>query len=638
VPTAAPAPVPTATPTQTAVAVPTPLPTAVVEPTSTPIPPTPEPVITPVSTQIPIPQPTSTATPVPTFVPFVVVQALPTATSVPQLPTSTPTPTVEPTPPSWLDSIFSITVSLSESEIAAGSESVVSVQLVDSEGNSIQVEDDFDLVISTSSDTGSFESGSQPIETVVTISSGSSSAQTTYLDTIIGLYQISVSAASSFGVEPASVGISIIASEASQIKIVGVEAPTQPGEVSDVVDVHVEDEFGNPAVPDEPTDIEITIDSPTSGLSTGTDGEFETRTLRIPVPDEGTGVQFYYRDDEIGVAVISAAAIPDRGWDAVSVEAKIALTFSVDNLGTVAVTEVDNENFTTKSQLISASESGRVILAFSPSMKAIQESGERVEMVTVDEIDEPDSEGSGFDDGLDSGPDGGADSGSRSSDVITVGASIDLGPDGSQFDPPIDMALAYDADWLPDRPDFASISIAVFENGEWVIVPSTHDPNGQNVIAQISHFSTYAIVVEQKPNWPLYAGIFSAASLLALGGLFLLGFRRYQLILEPVGGKMALRPDQVSEMIVRFNGSPGRKALMRRPNRLMLDLGSTGLRLEGGEQSEGILWSGGSENLAISIIADLPGAHQISASLSSKVGPRLLNIFKPKTIIEVVVE
>jgi hypothetical protein len=400
-----------------------------------------------------------------------------------------------------------------------------------------------------------------------------------------------------------------------------------------VIDVYVEDEFGNTTSPSGPTDIEVTINSPTSGLSTGPDGEFETRTLRIPIPDEGSVVQFYYRDEEIGIAVISAAAIPDRGWPAVSVEAKIALTFSVDNLGTVAVTEVDNENLTTKSQLISTSENGRVILAFSPSMKAIQKSGERVEMVTVDEIGQPVSE-------KDAEPTSEVrtDPDTASEDVITVGSSIDLGPDGSQFDPPIEMALSYNADWLPGRPDFSSISIAVFENGEWVKIPSTHDENGQNVLAQVSHFSTYVIVVDQKPNWPLYAGMFSAASLLALGGLFLFGFRRYQLVLEPVGGSLTLLPGQATDMIVRFNGSPGRRALMRRPNRLMLDLGSSGLRLAGEAQPEGLLWAGGPESLAISIVADQPGAHQVSASLSSKVGPKALNIFKPKTIIEVVAE
>ncbi len=222
--------------------------------------------------------------------------------------------------------------------------------------------------------------------------------------------------------------------------------------------------------------------------------------------------------------------------------------------------------------------------------------------------------------------------------MVTVGASIDLGPDGSRFDPPIDMALAYDDDWLPARPDFSSISIAVFENGEWVTIPSTHDPDSQNVLAQISHFSTYVIVVEQKPNWPLYAGMFSAASLLALGGLFLLGFRRYQLVLEPIGGHMALRPGQVTEMVMRMNGSPGRKAFMRRPNRVMLDLGATGLRLVDGDIPEGILWAGGTDSLTISIVADRPGAHQISASLASKIGPGKLSIFRPNTIIDIVAD
>lgn len=130
--------------------------------------------------------------------------------------------------------------------------------------------------------------------------------------------------------------------------------------------------------------------------------------------------------------------------------------------------------------------------------------------------------------------------------------------------------------------------------------------------------------------------MFSGASILALGGLFLFGFRRYQLVLEPVGGSMSLRPGQVTDMVVRMKGSPGRKAIMRRPNRVMLDLGSTGLRLVDGDIAEGIVWASGADSLTIPIIADQAGAHQIAVSLASKVGPRKLNIFKPKTVIDII--
>lgn len=658
IPTVAPTPVPTASPVVTATAVPTPVPaatatptpmptavvlptpvqpspttepspTATLVPTATSVPPTLTPTLVALSTQVPVPQPTSTSTPVPTYVPFVVVlnPSLVVATSTPVPATSTPV--VEPTPPSWLDSVSRLAVSLSRSEIEAGSSSLITVQLIDEDGAVIEVEDDFEIGVTTSSDSGTFNLGSQSKQAGVMIAAGSSMGEIDYSDTVVGDYVLTVSAPPSFDIGAVGLQIKVIAGEASQIKIVGADKPVQPGEVSDPIDVYVEDQFGNPASPPGPTEIEVVIDSPTAGLASGETDDFGSRIIRIAVPDGETGIQFFYRDDEIGVAVISAAAIPDRGWDAVSVEARIALTFTVDNLGTFAVTEVDDDNFTTKSQLISASESGRVVLAFSPSMKAVQESGDRVEMVTVDEVEDP----------VASGEQSGSTDIGGSGDVFTVGSSVDLGPDGSQFDPPIDMALNYDVDWLPSRADFSTISIAVFENGEWVRIPSTHDENGQNVIAQVSHFSTYVIVVDQKPNWPLYAGAFSALALLGSAGLIFLGFKRYQLVLEPVGGKLALNVGEVTQMKMRFNGSPGRRTIMRKSNLVKLNLGESGLRLvDGSDASGAVAWPSGSESVSISVIADSPGVHQVSVSLGSKVGPRGIQLFSPESVINVVAE
>ncbi|MBT3995291.1 MAG: hypothetical protein HOF01_05780, partial [Chloroflexi bacterium] len=632
-PTAAPTPVPTSTPTQTPVAVPTP----VITPTATLIPPTPEPVITPVSTQVPVPQPTSTSTPIPSAIPFVVIQ--PTATVGPTpiiaptqlpptaVPSPTPVPTIEPTPPSWLEDIGQISVALSTSVIVAGDDTVITMQLLDSDGSVIEVEDDFELMILSSSESGSFNSVPSPGEVPVLIQNGSDSGQVIFSDTSTGEVMLTVSAPSSFGLTPVSVVVTVVSGEASQIKIVGVAKPTQPGEVSDTIDVYVEDRFGNPASPSEPTDIEVTIDSATAGLSVDTIGDFVSKTIRVPVPDEGTGIQFYYRDDEIGVVVISAAAIPDQGWDAVSVEARIALTFTVDNLGSIAVTEVDNKNLTTTSQLISSSDSGRVMLAFSPNMKAIQGDGERVEMVTVDEVVQR------------AVPANDPELNSETAEVRTVGTVVKLGPSGSQFDPPIDMALSYDSDWLPDRPDFSSISIAVFENGEWVKVPSVHDEDGQNVIAQISHFSTYTIIVEQKTNWLLYLSIFMGATALLLAGLHRFVGNRFDLVFDSPNDSLILRVGEVTDISMRFRGSPGRPLTMSKANTLILDAGSSGLRiLSNGVSVDSVSWPNGVDQVPISLVADTPGPHELTVSLDSKVGPRRFSLYSPSSMTRLTAE
>lgn len=78
-----------------------------------------------------------------------------------------------------------------------------------------------------------------------------------------------------------------------------------------------------------------------------------------------------------------------------------------------------------------------------------------------------------------------------------LGAVYDLGPDGAVFDPPILLALRYDDDLLPEGVAETDLTISTWDeaSGEWYDLKSTVNASENVVIADVSHFSTYAILV-----------------------------------------------------------------------------------------------------------------------------------------------
>lgn len=100
------------------------------------------------------------------------------------------------------------------------------------------------------------------------------------------------------------------------------------------------------------------------------------------------------------------------------------------------------------------------------------------------------------------------------SEGILLGDVYELRPDGATFDPPIPITLPYDS--VPEGVDEQTLSIASFDSStqDWVVLPSVVNYDDRTVVAEINHFSEYAIVAEVQPgSAPLITPGFSFSSL-----------------------------------------------------------------------------------------------------------------------------
>ncbi|MFC2004635.1 hypothetical protein ACFLUY_00245 [Chloroflexota bacterium] len=90
-------------------------------------------------------------------------------------------------------------------------------------------------------------------------------------------------------------------------------------------------------------------------------------------------------------------------------------------------------------------------------------------------------------------------------DTASVGAQYDAGPNGSTFDRPITITLAYDPGGLPRRASEEDLVIATWDvdAGKWVeLEGSTVDTVNNVVSAPVNHFSRYTILVYVPPPPP----------------------------------------------------------------------------------------------------------------------------------------
>jgi hypothetical protein len=84
-------------------------------------------------------------------------------------------------------------------------------------------------------------------------------------------------------------------------------------------------------------------------------------------------------------------------------------------------------------------------------------------------------------------------------------AMLDFGPDGAQFDPPINITMSYNPDGLPEgiAPEALIIAYYNTEAGEWVeLAGAIVDPVNHTVSAPVSHFTNFAMLAkipEEKP-------------------------------------------------------------------------------------------------------------------------------------------
>ena len=69
-----------------------------------------------------------------------------------------------------------------------------------------------------------------------------------------------------------------------------------------------------------------------------------------------------------------------------------------------------------------------------------------------------------------------------------------FGPENTTFAPAATVTVKYDAAALPTDVQESNLYIALLENSSWRDLPSTVNPQAKTVTAQLSHFSTYALL------------------------------------------------------------------------------------------------------------------------------------------------
>ena len=102
------------------------------------------------------------------------------------------------------------------------------------------------------------------------------------------------------------------------------------------------------------------------------------------------------------------------------------------------------------------------------------------------------------------------------SNGILLGDVYDLKPDGATFDPPIQISLPYNVGSLPPGVDEQSLRVAVFDPStqDWNVLPSVVHPDLRTVVAEVAHFSEFAVVAEgHAASVPLITPGFSFSSL-----------------------------------------------------------------------------------------------------------------------------
>jgi hypothetical protein len=73
-------------------------------------------------------------------------------------------------------------------------------------------------------------------------------------------------------------------------------------------------------------------------------------------------------------------------------------------------------------------------------------------------------------------------------------AAYELGPSNSNFSPALSLTLKYNEASLPSGVPESNLYIGYWSNSQWVGLASTVDTNANTVTAQVSHFSTFAIL------------------------------------------------------------------------------------------------------------------------------------------------
>ncbi|MCX6005212.1 MAG: hypothetical protein NT082_06025 [Chloroflexi bacterium] len=106
-----------------------------------------------------------------------------------------------------------------------------------------------------------------------------------------------------------------------------------------------------------------------------------------------------------------------------------------------------------------------------------------------------------------------SESDTRPKNAVMIGKVYDFGPDGTEFDKPVQVTLPYDKSLIKSKDDANKIQLAYYNGENWVAVPSTVDTAKSTVSAQITGFPGLAMST-------IYFGI-AAAALVVAGGLLI---------------------------------------------------------------------------------------------------------------------
>jgi hypothetical protein len=82
-------------------------------------------------------------------------------------------------------------------------------------------------------------------------------------------------------------------------------------------------------------------------------------------------------------------------------------------------------------------------------------------------------------------------------------AAYSFGPEGSTFDPALNISINYDPTKLPEGVAEKDLYIAYFDGQGWLALKSTVNPSSKTVSANINHFSNYALMGEIDTSEPI---------------------------------------------------------------------------------------------------------------------------------------
>lgn len=79
-------------------------------------------------------------------------------------------------------------------------------------------------------------------------------------------------------------------------------------------------------------------------------------------------------------------------------------------------------------------------------------------------------------------------------------AAYTFGPDNANFSPALTVTIKYNLSDIPEGVSESSLYIALLEGSNWTELPSTVNTQNKTVTAQVSHFSTYAVIGKVAPT------------------------------------------------------------------------------------------------------------------------------------------